>query len=158
MRLYNDTSANQMVILDYKKVDKDDTYKKLKGDIYVDCAYQTTYMDSNAYVIAIGGTYFHENDISSYYIAKFSTKYNMTEYFLLSEDTLTMEIVRGVKVDFDNQMIYLAVEINKQKYRNRTVYEPGAVPGTENANVAIHGYSWTYGVRLWTTVIGDPTY
>ena len=33
-----------------------------------------------------------------------------------------MESARGVKVDIDNQMIYLAIEINKQRYFGRTVF------------------------------------
>lgn len=40
-----------------------------------------------------------------------------------------MEIPRAVRVDLDNERIYLAVEINKNKYHDRTVYEPGALPG-----------------------------
>jgi hypothetical protein len=32
---------------------------------------------------------------------------------VLSEDPTTMEASRGVKIDLDNKMIYLAVEINK---------------------------------------------
>jgi hypothetical protein len=32
---------------------------------------------------------------------------------ILSEDQEIMEASRGVKIDLDNKMIYLAVEINK---------------------------------------------
>ncbi len=35
------------VINDYKKVDKDDKYKKLTGTLYVDCSYQSTYKGEN---------------------------------------------------------------------------------------------------------------
>ena len=59
-------------------------------------------------------------------MAKFNTKYNFTEYFAISENQNTMEAARGVKVDLDNQMVYAAVEINKQKYFGRTVYKPGS--------------------------------
>jgi len=55
-------------------------------------------------------------------------------------------------------MVYLAVEINKQEYFNMTVYPPGSPPGEDNANVAILGYSWSFGVREWTTVIGNENY
>ena len=48
-------------IKDYKKVDKDDKYKKLTGTVYVDCSYQNTFKGHNNYVIAIAGTYFHPN-------------------------------------------------------------------------------------------------
>jgi hypothetical protein len=77
---------------------------------------------------------------------------------ILSEDQEIMEAARGVKVDLDNKMIYLAVEINKQKYHDRTVYAPGSAPGEDNSNVAIHGYSWEHGVRIWTTVIGNVNF
>jgi hypothetical protein len=152
---FSGTSAN---INDYKVVDKDDALKKLLGTVYVDCSYQMTYKGQNTYAIAIAGTYFHPNQISSYYLAKFNTKYNFTEYMVLSEDQEVMEAARGVKIDLDNDMIYLAVEINKQKYHGRTVYSPGDSPGEDNSNVAIHGYSWVHGVRTWTTVIGNVNF
>jgi hypothetical protein len=52
-------------------------------------------------------------------------------------------------------MIYIAVEINKNWYNNKTVYAPGALPAEDNANIAIIAFSWTHGVRMWTTVIGN---
>lgn len=55
-------------------------------------------------------------------------------------------------------MIYISLEINKNNFHGSTVYDPGNDPGTDNANVAIVGYSWLYGVRMWATVIGDATY
>lgn len=69
-----------------------------------------------------------------------------------------MERSVGVKVDLRNEMVYLAVEINKNIYNNRTVYNPGALPPKDNANIAIIGFSWTHGVRMWTTVIGNEHY
>ena len=133
-------------------------YKILVGTVYVDCAYDTTFKGYNSYVIGIGGTYFHSNQISSYYLSKFSTKYNFTEYIILSENPEIMEAARGVLVNFDNNMIYLSVEINKNKYFGRTVYTPGDNPGVDNSNIAIHGYSWTHGVRIWTTVLGNVNF
>jgi hypothetical protein len=121
----------------------------------VDCAYQGKRLAVSHYVIGIAGTYFHDNDISSYYLAKFSTKYNFTEFFTLSEDPLVMETARGVEIDLDNRMVYIAVQINKQEYHNRTVYKPGKEPGEDNPNIAIVGYNWNHGVRIWTTVIGN---
>lgn len=76
----------------------------------------------STYVVGVLGSYAHSNSIISYYFAKFSTKYNMTEYFIKSEDPNTMEIPRRVRVDIDNQRIYIAIEINKNKYHDRTVY------------------------------------
>lgn len=54
-------SGSTGVINDYKKVDKDDLYKKLTGTVFVDCAYQTTFKGQNTYTIGIAGTYFHSN-------------------------------------------------------------------------------------------------
>ena len=116
------------------------------------------YLGINTYTIAIGGSYLHSNAISSYYLAKFSTKYNLTEYFIKSEYPSTMENPKLVRVDKNNQMIYIALEINKNIYHGSTVYQPGNSPGSDNANVAIVGYSWTHGVRLWVTVLGDATW
>jgi len=128
---------------------------KLQGLIYVDCQYLDTYKGVNTYVIGIGGTHFESNGLSSYYLAKFSTKFNMTEFFVTSEDETTMEQVKGVTVDTENEMIYLAVEINKNKYHGRTVYAPGALPGIDNSNIAIIGFKWVFGVREWVTVCGN---
>jgi len=69
-----------------------------------------------------------------------------------------MEIPRAVRVDVENKRIYLAVEINKNKYHGRTVYAPGALPGQDNSNVAIIGYAWNYGTRLWVTVVGNEQF
>jgi hypothetical protein len=89
-------------------------------------------------------------------LAKFSTKFNLTEYFIKSEENYIMEIPRAVKIDVVNRQVYCAIEINKNRYLGRTVYEPGAQPGTDNSNVAIVAYSWEYGTRLWVAVIGNP--
>lgn len=152
---FSDTSGS---VYDYKVIDKDNTYNVLTGTVYVDCVYQSTFKGFNSYVIAIAGTYFDSTGISNYYLSKFNTKYNFTEYMVLSADPTTMEATSGVKIDTDNDMIYLAVEINKNKYHGSTVYQPGGNPGVDNANVAIHGYSWTHGVRLWTTVLGNENF
>jgi hypothetical protein len=69
-----------------------------------------------------------------------------------------MEIPRAIRVDENYKLIYVAIEINKNKYHNRTVYSPGELPGLDNANVAIVAYSWTHGVRQWVTVVGDKQY
>jgi hypothetical protein len=58
-----------------------------------------------------------------------------------------MEIPREVKVDLANQQIYISIEINKNKYLDRTVYSPGEDPGLDNSNIAIIAYKWTHGIR-----------
>lgn len=72
-----------------------------------------------------------------------------------SNDLTTMEIPKLVKVDLNNKFIYVALEINKNSYHDRTVYAPGVKPPIDNSNIAIVAYSWTHGVRMWVTVIGD---
>ena len=158
IRLKYDENNLLSKIKDYKKVDKDDILTKLEGLVQVDCQYLDTYKGVNTYVIGIAGTYFMENGLTSYYLAKFSTKYNMTEYFVLSEDIETMEQVKGVKVDVEQEKVFLAVEINKNKYHGRTVYAPGAEPGIDNSNVAIMAYSWRFATREWITVCGNEKY
>lgn len=66
-----------------------------------------------------------------------------------------MEIPKVVKIDKNNKFIYVALEINKNLYHDRTVYTPGEQPPIDNSNVAIVAYSWTHGVRMWVTVVGD---
>ena len=111
-----DPRLEMAVVKDYKIVDKDENLR-LSGNLYIDCKFDGTYKGVNTYAIGILGTYFHPNAISSYYFAKFSTKYNLTEYYVKSEDPSTMEIPRKVIMDTDNRRIYLAIEINKNKYQ-----------------------------------------
>jgi hypothetical protein len=88
-------------VIDFKKVDKPEELV-LTGNVYVDCKMTETFLNSYSYTIGILGQYFQTNLLSSYYLAKFSTKYNLTEYFIMSEDLTTMEIPKQVKVDSDN--------------------------------------------------------
>jgi hypothetical protein len=145
------------IVKDFKVVDKDPDFR-LSGDLYIHCKYDGSFKGVNTYSIGILGTYFHPNAISSYYYAKFSTKYNLTEYYIKSEDDQTMEVPRKVYMDTENRRVYLAIEINRNNYHDRTVYAPGAQPGVDNSNVAIICYSWTHGVREWITVVGSETY
>ena len=126
--------------------------------MHADCKYKGKYEDSNTYILGLAGTYFHENGLSSYYLAKFNTKFNMTEYFVKSEDPTVMEQVKGVRVDIDNEMIYLAVEINKNQYHGMTVFEPGTLPDPDNSNIAIIGYSWDFAIRTWVVVTGNEKF
>jgi len=80
MRITNDTQ----IVKDYKKVDKDDLTVKLVGTVHVDCAYQGNYLGVSTYVIGIAGTYFTTNQLRAFYLAKFSTKYNLTEDVAIS--------------------------------------------------------------------------
>ena len=66
------------------------------------------------------------NLVSSYYFAKFSTKFNLTEYFIKSEESSTMEIPAKVVMDVENRRVYLVIDINKNKSHGQTVYAPGA--------------------------------
>ena len=103
------------VVQDYKVVDKDESLR-LTGNLYIHCQYDGSYKGVNTYSVGILGTYFEPNAIASYYYSKFSTKYNLTEYYVKSEDPLTMEIPRKVVMDTENRRVYLAIEINKNKY------------------------------------------
>lgn len=112
-----DATLQMAIVKDYKIVDKDEGLR-LSGDLYIHCQYDGTFKGVNTYSIGILGTYFHPNAISSYYFAKFSTKYNLTEYYIKSEDPYTMEIPRKVIMDTENRRIYLAIEINKNRYHD----------------------------------------
>ena len=79
-----DTSV--LYIKDYTKVEKDDLLKKIVGGLSVDCSYEGNFKTQNYYTIAIGGTYFNNIGLTNYYLAKFSTKYNFTEYMIVSEN------------------------------------------------------------------------
>ena len=69
----------------------------------------------------------------------------------------TSEIAKTVYIDIENDRIYAVIDINTNKYYERTVYEPGEDPGYDNPNIAIMAFSFDFGTRLWVTVIGDST-
>ncbi len=101
LRFEYDIARETAFIRDYKSVDKEADLP-LSGDVYVDCKFDGKFRGENTYVAGILGSYLHQNSIISYYFAKFSTKYNLTEYFIKSEDDKIMEIPRAVRVDLDN--------------------------------------------------------
>jgi hypothetical protein len=146
-----------MNIFDYKTVDKDPLLE-LRDEIHVDCKRDGEFGGASTYIIGVAGTYFHDNGLSSYYLAKFSTQFNMTEYFIKSDDDTVMEQVKGVRVDIDSEMLYVSVEINKNTYHGMTVFEPGSKPEPDNSNIAIIGYTWSFGVRLWVVVGGNEKF
>ncbi len=108
-------------------MDKDDTVY-LEGPIIVNCQFEEIYNGVNTYQIGFTGTYFDTNGLSNYYVSKFNSKFNLTEFVIYSNDKTVMEQARAVYVDIPNEKVYVAVEVNKNKYHNRTVYKPGALP------------------------------
>ena len=97
----------------------------LTGNLYIDCKFDGEFKGVNTYAIGILGYFFEPNAISNYYFAKFSTKYNLTEYSYTSDDLTVMEVPRKIYMDIDNRRVYLAIEINKNSYYGRTVFQPG---------------------------------
>lgn len=152
-----DPTLQMAVVKDYKVIDKNETLI-LKGNLYVHCQYDSSFKGVNTYYIGILGSYFQSTAMSNYYYAKFSTKYNLTEYFIQSQNPLVMEIPRKVYVDIENRRVYLTIEVNKNRYNGMTVYAPGALPGEDNSNVAIICYEWTHATLLWTSLLGSPVY
>ena len=69
-----------------------------------------------------------------------------------------MEIPRKIFMDVENRRVYLAIEVNKNRYNEMTVYAPGAQPGVDNSNVAIICYDWTHGTRRWISMLGSSIY
>ena len=72
---------------------------RLAGDVIIECTFDGQYKGVNTYVVGILGTYFHPNAITSYYFAKFNTMYNLTEYYIKSQDPKTMEVPRKALLD-----------------------------------------------------------
>ena len=79
---------------------------------------------------------------SDYYIAKFSTQYNITEYYDDSRVKGVNETVRGLRYDKDNQFFYLAVEVDSNTYKKATsTWETEAQTDLRNqTNIAIVAY------------------
>ena len=58
-----------------------------------------------------------------FYIAKFSTLYNYTEWFRQSRLPDMNETVRGLIFDSDNEIAFMAVEVNTNNYMKATIYD-----------------------------------
>ena len=105
-------------------------------------------------LIFIGNEATFEN-VYDLYISRFSTRSNFTTNYYESTTNTTSEVAKTVYVDVDNDRIYAIVDINSNKYYERTVYDAGEDPGLENPNIAIMTFSFEFGTRLWVSVIGD---
>lgn len=149
---------DQLEIKEYKLLDiEPDTV--LRGNIQVECERTFNELDSiNYYVLVVGGTYLEDNGVASYYFVKFNTLYGLSEYFVQSRDDQVMEQLKGVEVDVEREMIYVAVEVNKNNYHQSSIYEPGTDPGYDNSNIAVVAYSWEFGVREWVLMAGNEDY
>lgn len=117
------------------------------------------YKDKAVYEIGIVGSYPNDNDSNNLdlYVARFNTQANFTTNFYESDSLDTAEYAKSVYVDVVNDRIYAIVDVNTNKYYERTVYEPGEEPGLPNPNIAIFAFSFDFGTRLWVSVIGDST-
>ena len=116
-------------------------------------------MGKAVYEIALAGSYESDADanVLDFYLARFNTKANFTTNIYESNTLDVSEQVNGVYIDADNERIYAVVDVNTNSYFNRTIYEPGDIPSDiMNPNIAIIGFSFDYGLRLWTTLLGDP--
>ena len=81
---------------------------------------------------------FTDSNETDYYVGKFSTKYNYTEWYRQSRIAGINETVRGVHYDVDNQVVYVAVEIKTNLYMNVSTYDTFANTAfTNQTNVAI---------------------
>jgi hypothetical protein len=60
--------------------------------------------------------YFLDPNDYDYYVAKFSTKYNYTEWYRQSEFQGLNETVRGLYYDKNYQVVFIAVEIPSNTY------------------------------------------
>lgn len=117
------------------------------------------YKDKAVYEIGIAGSYPNDKDPNNLdlYVARFNTRANFTTNFYESDSLDTAEYAKSVYIDLEHDRIYAVVDINTNKYYERTVYEPGEEPGHPNPNIAIFAFSFDFGTRLWVSVIGDSS-
>lgn len=131
----------------------------LTNTISAKCVKSGSYKSKATYEIGIVGSYESANnsDIDDLYIGRFNTKANFTMNYYVSNTNATSERALAVYVDIANERIYAVVDININRYYERTVYAPGEDPGQDNPNIAIMAFSFHYGTRLWVTIIGDSS-
>ena len=91
-------------------------------------------------------------------MGKFETRNNFTEYFVASNDATTSEKVQATYVDTENELIFVVLEVNRNKYHSQTAYEAGEHPGSHNPNIAVVAYSFSFATRLWVAVLGDSVF
>lgn len=116
-------------------------------------------MNKGVYDIGIVGSYLSKTDpnILDMYVGRFNTQGNFTTNFYESETVGTSELPKAVYIDVDNSRIYVVVDINTNRYYDRSVYAPGEAPTSDNPNIAIFAFSFDFGTRLWVTVLGDSS-
>ena len=68
------------------------------------------------------------------------------------------EEVKTIYLDMAYDQMYVILDVNQNTYQRRPIFEPGEDPGMPNPNIAVSCYSFDFGNRVWTTLIGDPVY
>ena len=112
--------------------------------IIADCQQDGVHGSGTAYLIAVGGTKTNPVDshIQDYYGALFTTRGNVTSWFVTSSNNEVSEQVVGCYLDRDHGQVYLMADVNAQAYEGATVYDRGADPGIDNPNILVMAYSF----------------
>jgi hypothetical protein len=128
--------------------------------IYSDCKYKGVVGGKNTYIIAIGASAFDPLNPGqyNYFYAKFNTQYNITETLVESHDPLVSEHLVDVKIDLTNDIIYVVLDINANRYMGVSIYGPGDEATENNPNIALLAYNLDNAVVRWVKIFGDLNY
>lgn len=92
------------------------------------------------YFLVINSSGLESND-TDFYIAKFSTLYNLTEWQKSSRSLNVNETVRGVHFNSNFGVCYIAVEVKTGLYMNRSNFDTWVNPSwTNKTNIALIAY------------------
>lgn len=127
--------------------------------IAVDCAKEGVVNGKTIYTIAVAATSANPTSglVSDYFLAKFSTLGNLTEWVVNSRSSEPESSV-GVHIDQANQQIYLFASVGTNMYQESYVQERGDEPKHDNPNIAVIAYSYKNAVRNWVTLVGNSDY
>lgn len=129
----------------------------LHDTIKAKCIKTDTYQSKGVYEIAFGGSFESDADLNilDFYAARFNTKANFTLNYYESESLDVSEQLIDIFIDSENERIYVVLDVNTNKYHERTIYSPGDLPSFTTPNIAIVALSFEFGTRLWVTLVGD---
>ncbi|CDW83340.1 proprotein convertase subtilisin kexin type partial [Stylonychia lemnae] len=92
-----------------------------------------------------------------YYVGKFNTKYNLTEWYRQSDVAGVNETVRGLLYDNQTEYLFMAVEVNTNKYMGNSLSALRANNQyTNQTNIAVVAYDRYYGNKRYVNLLGDP--
>ena len=110
------------------------------------------------YDVYICGTGISPSSINNGYIAKYNTRGNLTEIFMMTQSKYT-EACKGITIDTLYQQIIVAMEVDTSYYEgvshNDVDFQFSRFTPASNKNIILMSFSMNLGKKNWITMLGD---